>query len=57
MEEGLLKSFNGYYKYLEADIIAVIAVGIEIDFIDCHGGKQNSNSMFPAVMALVYIGV
>ena len=58
LEEGLLESSNDCYKRLEADIMAVAAaVGTEVDSIDCHGGKQGGGGMFPAVVALVYIGV
>ena len=58
LEEGLLESFSSYYKRLEADLIAIVAViGIEVDSIDCRGGKQSSSGIFPAVVALIYIGV
>jgi len=58
LEEGLLEGFYSYYKRLKGDIIAIVAaVGIEIDFVDCRGGKQNSSSIFPAVIALIYIEV
>ena len=58
LEEGLLKSSSSYYKRLEADLIAiVVAVGIEVDSIDCRRGKQGGGSIFPAVIALIYIGV
>jgi len=57
LKKGLLKSSSGYYKYLKVDIIAIAAIGIEVDFIDYCGGKQGSGSIFPAVVALIYIGV
>jgi len=39
LEEGLLESSSSYYKRLEADIIAIAVVGIEVDSIDCRRGK------------------
>ena len=58
LEEGLLEGSCGCCERLKKDIIAIVAaVGIEVDFVDCCGGKRSSSSMFPAVVALVYIGV
>ena len=57
LEEGLLESSSSYYKRLEADIMAIAAVGIEVDSIDCYRGKRGSGGIFPAVMALIYVGV
>ena len=37
--------------------MAIAVVGIEVDSIDCYRGKRGSSSIFPIVMALVYIGV
>jgi hypothetical protein len=39
LEEGLLESSSSYYKRLEADIIAIVVVGIGVDSIDCRRGK------------------
>ena len=58
LEEGPLESFSGCCERLEVDLIAiVVAVEIEVDFIDCCRGKQSGGSMFPTVVALVYVGV
>ena len=58
LEEGPLESFSDYYKCLKVNVIAVTAaVGIEINFVDCHGGKQGGGGIFLVVVALVYIGV
>ena len=57
LEEGLLESSSGYYKRLEADIMAIAAVKIEVDSINYCRGKQGSGSIFPTVIALIYIGV
>ena len=57
LEEGLLESSSSYYKRLEADIIAIAVVGIEVDSIDCRRGKRGSSGMFPTVIALLYVGV
>ena len=58
LEEGPPESFSNYYKYLDIDKKAVAAaVKIEVDFVDYRGGKQGSSNMFPAVVALIYIGV
>jgi len=37
--------------------MAIAAVGIEVDSIDYRRGKQGSSGMFPAVVALIYVGV
>ena len=57
LEEGLLESSSSCYKRLEADIMAIVAVGIEVDSIDCRRGKRGGGSIFPAVVALIYVGV
>jgi len=57
LEEGLLKSSSSYYKRLEVDIIAIVVVGIEVDSIDYYRGKRGSSSIFPTVIALIYVGV
>ena len=57
LEEGLLERSNSCYKRLKADIIAIVVIGTEVDFIDYCGGNQSSGSMFPAVVALIYIEV
>ena len=57
LEEGLLKSSSSYYKRLEADVIAIAVVGTEVDSIDYCKGKRGGSSMFPIVVALIYVGV
>ena len=57
LEKGPLESSSSYYKRLEADIMAIVIVGTEVDSVNYRGGKQSGGSIFPAVMALVYIGV
>jgi len=37
--------------------MAIAEVGIEVNFIDCYRGKQGSGSIFPTVVALIYVGV
>ena len=39
LEEGPLESSSGCCKRLEADGMAVAAVRIEVDSVDCRGGK------------------
>ena len=40
LEEGLLEGSCSCCERLEGDIIAiVVVVGIEVDFVDCRGGK------------------
>jgi hypothetical protein len=57
LEEGLIESSSSYYKRLEADIMAIAVVGIEVDSIDYRRGKQGSSGIFPTVVALIYAGV
>ena len=57
LEEGLLESSSSCYKRLEADIIAIVVVGIEVDSIDYYREKRGGGGIFPAVMALIYVGV
>ena len=39
LKEGPLESFIGCCKRSEADIIAIAAVGIEVNSINCYRGK------------------
>ena len=57
LEEGLLESSSSCCKHLEVNVIVIVKVGTEVDFIDCRGGKQDSSGMFPVVVALIYVGV
>jgi len=37
--------------------MAVVVVGIEVNFINCRRGKQGGGGIFFTVVALVYVGI
>ena len=58
LKKGPPENFNGCCERLKANVMAVtIAVGTEIDFVNCYGEKHNGGGMFPAVVAFVYIKI
>jgi len=57
LEEGPPEGSCGCCERLKGNVIAVVAVGTKVDFVDCRGGKRGGGGMFPAVVALVYVGV